>query len=86
MAGDYCDERELEELRAKLTWNGPASESARFLSVFMDQNNKCNLRCRMCGFSDPRVDGLAGTTCRDGHSRGSPMSCFRVRPMSASRS
>lgn len=21
----------------------------------MDQNNKCNLRCRMCGFSDPRM-------------------------------
>ncbi len=30
----------------------------RFLSVFMDQNNKCNLRCVMCGFSDPRVPGL----------------------------
>lgn len=59
MAG-YCDERELEELRGKLTWNGPAGDSARFLSVFMDQNNKCNLRCRMCGFSDPRVDGLPG--------------------------
>src|SRR5207244_263729 len=24
----------------------------------MDQNNKCNLKCRMCGFSDPRVDSL----------------------------
>jgi radical SAM protein with 4Fe4S-binding SPASM domain len=56
---DYCDERELEELTAKLTWNGPANDSGRFLSVFMDQNNKCNLRCRMCGFSDPRVDDLA---------------------------
>jgi radical SAM protein with 4Fe4S-binding SPASM domain len=56
---EYCDERELEELTAKLTWNGPANDSGRFLSVYMDQNNKCNLRCRMCGFSDPRVDGLA---------------------------
>jgi radical SAM protein with 4Fe4S-binding SPASM domain len=27
----------------------------RYLNVFMDQNNKCNLRCIMCGFSDPRV-------------------------------
>jgi len=27
----------------------------RFLNVFMDQNNCCNLRCRMCGFSDDRV-------------------------------
>lgn len=32
-----------------------ASVPERFLEVFMDQNNKCNLRCRMCGFSDPRV-------------------------------
>src|SRR5687768_10029503 len=24
----------------------------------MDQNNKCNLRCRTCGFSDARVDGV----------------------------
>lgn len=30
-------------------------DSKRFLNVFMDQNNKCNLRCIMCGFSDPRV-------------------------------
>lgn len=29
--------------------------SRRFLNVLMDQNNKCNLRCVMCGFSDPRV-------------------------------
>jgi len=31
---------------------------ARTIEVFMDQNNKCNLKCRMCGFSDPRVAGL----------------------------
>ena len=30
----------------------------RDLRVFMDQNNKCNLRCTMCGFSDPRVPSL----------------------------
>jgi radical SAM protein with 4Fe4S-binding SPASM domain len=30
-------------------------DSGRFLNVLMDQNNKCNLRCVMCGFSDPRV-------------------------------
>jgi radical SAM protein with 4Fe4S-binding SPASM domain len=30
----------------------------RFLDIFMDQNNKCNLRCRMCGFSDPRVKNI----------------------------
>ena len=32
--------------------------SGRFLSVYMDQNNKCNLRCRTCGFSDARVGGI----------------------------
>ncbi len=32
-----------------------AEDSGRFLNVFMDQNNKCNLRCIMCGFSDPRA-------------------------------
>ncbi|MBK5259256.1 MAG: radical SAM protein [Thermoanaerobaculia bacterium] len=25
----------------------------------MDQNNKCNLRCKMCGFSDSRVSDLS---------------------------
>jgi len=30
----------------------------RYLSVFMDQNNKCNLRCIMCGFSDIRVKSI----------------------------
>jgi radical SAM protein with 4Fe4S-binding SPASM domain len=50
--GDY------EELRQKLAWRGPAAADGRFLSVFMDQNNRCNLKCRMCGFSDARVDAL----------------------------
>ena len=30
----------------------------RYLEVFLDHNNKCNLKCLMCGFSDPRVVGL----------------------------
>jgi len=30
----------------------------RWLDLFMDQNNKCNLRCIMCGFSDPRVRNI----------------------------
>ena len=47
------------ELRKKLLWNGPPAEDGRFLSVFFDHNNKCNLRCRMCGFSDPRVEALS---------------------------
>jgi radical SAM protein with 4Fe4S-binding SPASM domain len=45
-------------LRAKLSWAGPAGGEGRFLSVFMDQNNKCNLRCQMCGFSDPRTEAI----------------------------
>jgi radical SAM protein with 4Fe4S-binding SPASM domain len=49
---------DLADLARKLSWSGPPS-SERFLSVFMDQNNRCNLRCAMCGFSDPRVPSLA---------------------------
>jgi len=30
----------------------------RALDIFMDQNNKCNLQCKMCGFSDPRIQAL----------------------------
>ncbi len=30
----------------------------RFLEVFIDTNNRCNLRCLTCVFSDPRVKGL----------------------------
>jgi radical SAM protein with 4Fe4S-binding SPASM domain len=56
---EYCDANELAELRRKLLWRGPSPTTDRFLSVFMDQNNKCNLRCQMCGFSDPRVTSLA---------------------------
>jgi hypothetical protein len=47
-----------DALRAKLSWAGPANDQGRFLSVFMDQNNKCNLRCQMCGFSDPRTEAI----------------------------
>ena len=48
----------MRELAHKLTWRGPSPSDERFLSVFMDQNNKCNLRCLMCGFSDSRVAAL----------------------------
>jgi len=47
-----------QEFIDKLSWNGPSSSDGRFLSIFMDQNNRCNLRCRMCGFSDDRVGAL----------------------------
>ncbi len=49
---------DYEELRRKLMWRGPANDGDRFLSVFMDQNNKCNLKCQMCGFSDARVGAV----------------------------
>jgi len=39
-------------------WRREGDPSGRFLNVFMDQNNMCNLKCRMCGFSDARVQGL----------------------------
>jgi radical SAM protein with 4Fe4S-binding SPASM domain len=48
----------MPELAELLTWRGPNPTTARFLMVFMDQNNKCNLRCLMCGFSDARVAAL----------------------------
>lgn len=47
-----------EELRRKLLWRGPPADDGRFLVLYMDQNNKCNLKCRMCGFSDARVDAV----------------------------
>ena len=47
-----------DTLARKLSWTPPAG-GGRFLSVYMDQNNKCNLRCRTCGFSDDRVGGIA---------------------------
>ncbi len=57
MATDTMD-AELRELARSLTWNGPDPKAERFLNVFLDQNNKCNLRCQMCGFSDGRVAAL----------------------------
>ncbi len=56
---DSLSPAEHDVLKRKLTWTGPAPSDGRFLTVFMDQNNKCNLKCRMCGFSDARVDALA---------------------------
>jgi len=48
-----------DELSRKLSWRGEGHANGRPLSVFMDQNNRCNLKCRMCGFSDVRVAALA---------------------------
>lgn len=46
------------DLNRKLAWRAEDPAGCRILRVFVDQNNRCNLRCRMCGFSDPRVGVL----------------------------
>jgi radical SAM protein with 4Fe4S-binding SPASM domain len=46
---------EYDALARKLEWRRGPDETGRFLNVFLEQNNTCNLRCTMCGFSDPRV-------------------------------
>ena len=51
-ASDY------EDLRRKLLWRGDGPARGRPLTVYMDQNNRCNLKCRMCGFSDARIGAI----------------------------
>lgn len=46
-------------LRERLAGWRSTTLRGRNLNVFMDQNNKCNLRCKMCGFADPRVESLS---------------------------
>ncbi len=42
-------------LADKLTWRRHPDGEGRYLNVFIEQNNTCNLKCTMCGFSDPRA-------------------------------
>src|SRR5215471_820757 len=49
---------EYEDLRRKLLWRGDGPARGRILTVYMDQNNRCNLKCKMCGFSDARVAAI----------------------------
>jgi radical SAM protein with 4Fe4S-binding SPASM domain len=46
---------EYDVLAEKLEWRRSADAAGRFLNVFLEQNNTCNLKCVMCGFSDPRA-------------------------------
>jgi radical SAM protein with 4Fe4S-binding SPASM domain len=46
---------EYERLARCLEWRRLPDGSSRFLHVFIEHNNTCNLKCTMCGFSDPRV-------------------------------
>ena len=50
---------DILELSEKLAWGQEPTADGRFLTVHMDQNSRCNLRCLACGFSDPRVDALS---------------------------
>lgn len=42
-------------LADKLTWRRRPDDEGRHLNVFIEHNNTCNLKCTMCGFSDPRA-------------------------------
>lgn len=57
---DVLTPEQSEVLRTKLSWRRGHDSTGRFLSIFMDQNTRCNLRCRMCGFADPRLAGHRG--------------------------
>jgi len=46
------------ELGRRLEWRRHPDETGRFLNVFIEQNNTCNLRCLMCGFSDDRASDV----------------------------
>jgi len=52
------DPPDYAELKRKLLWKGEAASRGRVLTVHMDQNNRCNLKCKMCGFSDARMDAV----------------------------
>ena len=58
MTADTAIPSDYEDLKRKLSWRGDGPARGRVLSVFMDQNNRCNLKCKMCGFSDPRVSAV----------------------------
>lgn len=47
-----------DSLARRLEWRRSADAQGRYLNVFLEQNNTCNLRCRMCGFSEERVRSL----------------------------
>lgn len=54
-ASDDTTHSEYDILARKLEWRRDPDEIGRYLNVFIEQNNTCNLKCRMCGFSDSRV-------------------------------
>jgi radical SAM protein with 4Fe4S-binding SPASM domain len=56
--GQPPDPSDYAELKRKLLWRGDGPARGRFLNVYMDQNNRCNLKCKMCGFSDARIGAI----------------------------
>jgi len=56
---------EYDLLARDLEWRRHPDESGRYLNVFIEQNNTCNLKCRMCGFSDARVAICRSSMTRD---------------------
>lgn len=50
--------RDYGLLARKLEWRRSPDEAGRFLNVFLELNNTCNLKCRMCGFNDPRASAV----------------------------
>lgn len=48
-----------DDLGLKLAWRRSSDPGGRYLNVFIEQNNTCNLKCRMCGFSDPRTASVS---------------------------
>lgn len=56
--GQPLDPPDYAELKHKLLWRGDGPARGRDLTVHMDQNNRCNLKCKMCGFSDARVGAI----------------------------
>ncbi len=50
---------EYERLTRCFEWRRRPDGHDRFLHVFIEQNNTCNLKCKMCGFSDPRVASVS---------------------------
>lgn len=45
-------------LADKLKWRRHEDGEGRYLNVFIEHNNTCNLHCTMCGFSDPRAEAV----------------------------
>ena len=84
---EYCDANELDELRRKLLWRGPAARRRSLPQRLHGSEQQVQP-----ALPDVRLQRSArgraarNTTCRAGPTTGSPTSFFRARITSASRS